>query len=144
GTDLPAALEKSRKEAEQKKQPAKPVFLDFTGKICTNCRYNENNVFPRPRVRELMSKFELVQLYTDEVPADRYSSPPSDADRDEEGLANRAFKEKAFGEEQLPLYAVVQPRPDGKVRVLGVYPEGKINDVAAFEKFLAKALEDAK
>ena len=91
-----------------------------------------------------MAKFELVQLYTDEVPADRYATPPSDADRDAEGLANRVFKEKAFGEEQLPLYAVVQARPDGKVRVLGVYPEGKINDVPAFEKFLAKALEDAR
>ena len=144
GTDLAATLDKSRKEADQKKQPAKPVFLDFTGKICTNCRYNENTVFPKPRVRELMSKFELVQLYTDEVPADRYTAPPSDAARDDEGLANREFKLKAFGEEQLRLYAVVQVRPDGKVRILGVYPEGKINDVPAFEKFMTKAIDDAK
>lgn len=142
GTDLAATLEKSRKDAAGK--PAKPVFVDFTGKICTNCRYNENTVFPKPRVRELMAKFELVQLYTDEVPADKYTTPPTDGDRDDEGLANRAFKEKAFGEQQLPLYLVVQPVAGGKARVLGVYPEGKINDVPAFEKFLSKALDDAK
>jgi thiol:disulfide interchange protein DsbD len=144
GTDLPAALDRTRQEAEKGKQPAKPIFLDFTGKICTNCRYNENTVFPKQRVRELMAKYELVQLYTDEVPADRYAAPPPDADREAEALANRAFKEKAFGEEQLPLYAVVQAVPGGKVRVLGVYPEGKINDVPGFEKFLEKGLEDAK
>src|SRR5262249_46730699 len=49
-TDLSATLEKSRKEAEKTGKPAKPVFVDFTGMNCTNCRLNENNVFPRPRV----------------------------------------------------------------------------------------------
>jgi thiol:disulfide interchange protein len=144
GTDLAAALDKSRKEAEKSGKPAKPVFVDFTGTICTNCRYNENNVFPKPRVRESMSKFELVQLYADEVPAERYTTPPDDDARNDEGQANRAFQQSAFGTVQLPLYVALQPRPGGKVRVLGVYAEGKINDVPAFERFLTKALDDAK
>ena len=50
-----------------------------------------------------------------------------------------------FHDGQLPLYIVLLPRvSDNKVQVIGVYPEGKINNPDEFAAFLKKALDDAK
>lgn len=136
-TDLPAALERGRKAGQ-------PVFVDFTGETCTNCKYNENSVFPRPDVRGLLGQFEKVQLYTDAVPAAAYATPPADEDREAEATANRDFQQKVFRDIKLPLYAVLRTTAEGKVELLGVYDEGKINDPARFAAFLKGALEAAK
>ena len=42
-----------------------PVFVDFTGYTCTNCRAMESNVFPLAEVRERFGEMKLVKLYTD-------------------------------------------------------------------------------
>ena len=86
----------------------KPIFVDFTGVTCTNCSYNENTVFPQPKVRDLLDKYERVQLYTDWVPAERLHGRPRRAPREAEGRANRKFKIDAFGTDQLP--ALRDPR----------------------------------
>ncbi len=57
----------------------KPIFVDFTGVQCTNCRLVEKRVFPR--VESTLRKFVNVKLYTDYGPGksrniklrDRYS-----------------------------------------------------------------------
>src|SRR5207342_3587786 len=56
--DYPAAL--ARAKTENKK-----VFIDFTGYTCTNCRWMEANMFPRPEVRDKLSGFVRARLYTD-------------------------------------------------------------------------------
>jgi thiol:disulfide interchange protein DsbD len=142
GTDLKEALDRSRKDGSSKVSP-RPVFIDFTGVTCTNCNYNESNVFPQPAVKAELEKFERVRLYTDWLPANLYAADPGDRERRLEGLANDAFKRDVFGTQQLPLYVVLQPRVSGGSVVLGVYPEGKINDPAAFVKFLKDAQEKA-
>ncbi|MCZ6647567.1 MAG: thioredoxin family protein [SAR324 cluster bacterium] len=44
----------------------KPIFIDFTGYTCVNCRWMEKNVFADPAVYDsFKSQFVLVQLYTD-------------------------------------------------------------------------------
>ena len=43
----------------------KPVFIDFTGYTCTNCRYMEGAVFPLPEVKSRLEKMVLVTAYTD-------------------------------------------------------------------------------
>jgi hypothetical protein len=49
-----------------------------------------------------------------------------------------------FKDGRLPLYAVFAPRvSDGNLELLGVYPEGKINDPAGFVKFLKDVQEKA-
>ena len=138
GSDLKAALDRAR-------AAGKPVFVDFTGVTCTNCRINENGVFPQPAVREKFEKFERVQLYTDEVPASAFAADPGNEKRVREAQANRDFKIAAFGTDQLPVYAILIPDAAGpRVRVYGVYPEGKINDVPQFVGFLKGALDAAK
>ena len=42
----------------------KPVFIDFTGWACVNCRKMEENVFPE--VDSLLNEFVMCQLYVDE------------------------------------------------------------------------------
>jgi thiol:disulfide interchange protein DsbD len=77
------------------KEQSKPIFLDFTGFACTNCRWMESNIFPRPDVRALFTSYILVRLYTDGQ-GDIY-------DR------NRAFQEEEFGTVALPLYVTLTP-----------------------------------
>jgi thiol:disulfide interchange protein len=45
----------------------KPVFLDFTGWACVNCRKMEDNIWPEPEVRPILdSNFVMCSLYVDE------------------------------------------------------------------------------
>jgi thiol:disulfide interchange protein DsbD len=143
GTDLKAALDRSREAGLKTGQP-KPVFVDFTGVTCTNCKYNEFDVFPLPKVREQLEKFERVQLYTDWVPEELYAADPGHRERVLEARANRLFKIDVFKTDQLPLYAVLLPQVSGGVKVLGVYDEGKINEPDRFAQFLRDALEKAR
>ncbi|NNE97887.1 MAG: hypothetical protein HKN25_02575, partial [Pyrinomonadaceae bacterium] len=53
-----------KKAFEIAKIENKKVFVDFTGYTCTNCRWMEANMFPRPDVRAELEKFVLVSLYT--------------------------------------------------------------------------------
>jgi thiol:disulfide interchange protein len=135
-TDLPTALEASEKSK-------RPVFLDFTGVTCTNCKINEQTVFPQAAVREELQKFEKVKLYTDEVPAALYLTDPGKKQRDADAAANGDFQLAVFKDSALPLYAVLV-QEGGQVKVIGVYPEGKINDPAKFVQFLKDAQEKAR
>lgn len=47
-------------------QSGKPIFIDFTGYTCVNCRWMEKNIFANDSVYDaLENQFVLVQLYTD-------------------------------------------------------------------------------
>jgi len=133
GNDLPAAIADAKRDN-------KLVFVDFTGKLCTNCKDNEQNVFPIPAVRKAMERYRLVQMYTDMVPDHFYSAPLDLGDAVDHAQANLRFQQKAFGTEQLPLYVILEPTAAG-ARVVGIYAEGKINNVAGFTEFLTKPLE---
>ncbi|WP_020402374.1 protein-disulfide reductase DsbD family protein [Gracilimonas tropica] len=50
---------------EKAKAENVPVFIDFTGYTCTNCRAMESNVFPLDEVVSRFNQMELVKLYTD-------------------------------------------------------------------------------
>src|SRR5262249_61358731 len=56
----------------------------------------------------------------------------------EDGQINFWFQDKAFGDVQLPLYVILEPMANGKLKVVGRYDEGLINDVAAFARFLKR------
>ena len=98
-----AALEAAVRGSPSKEGKFRPIIVDFTGVTCTNCSYNERTVFPQPKVRDLLDKYERVQLFTDWLPAERYTADPGEPARKAEGRANRKFKIDAFGTDQLPL-----------------------------------------
>jgi thiol:disulfide interchange protein DsbD len=77
------------------KQVNKPVFIDFTGYTCTNCRDMEANVFPKsPVAEQFRSDFVLLRLYTD--------APPK-------GTEFQQYQLKLTGTTALPTYAIVDP-----------------------------------
>ena len=84
--DYPAALAFARTSR-------RPVFIDFTGYTCTNCRWMESHIFNRPEVRAELARFVQARLYTD-----------GEGKMFED---QQAFQEKQFGTVALPLYAVV-------------------------------------
>ncbi len=104
----------------QAKAEGKPLFVDFTGVTCTNCRWNEINVFPRADVKAQLANYVRVQLYTDR---------PGDA-------ANQHLQLTKFGDVALPLYAVVNPQTEA---VEDKYA-GTITSPADFTRFLTRPL----
>jgi thiol:disulfide interchange protein len=104
----------------QAKATGKPVFIDFTGYTCTNCRWMEANIFSRPDVGAELGHFVLSRLYTDGE-GELYERQQN-------------FQEQTFGTVALPLYAVVSP--EGKVRTTF---SGLTRDPSRFISFLRNA-----
>jgi len=98
------------------------VFVNYTGFTCTNCRYMEEAVFPRPEIARLLDRMVLVELYTDGALA--------------EHEAARANQVRRFGTAALPFYAV--EAADGSV--IATFPSST-NDPAEFAAFLRGALQ---
>ena len=49
------------------KEVGKPVMIDFTGWACVNCRKMEQNVWPNPKVLDILkNKVVLISLYVDD------------------------------------------------------------------------------
>lgn len=99
----------------------RPVFVDFTGYTCTNCRWMEANMFSQPEVQELFRRFVLVRLYTD----------GTEAIHD----ANRKMEEDRFSTIALPFYVLISP--DDKP--IATFP-GLTRDKQEFLDFLRKGL----
>jgi len=87
-SDYESALEVARERQ-------RPLFVDFTGYTCTNCRWMEANIFPLPEVQALLEDFVLVRLYTD-------GGEP-------EHQRNQEFERDRFGTVALPYYAIISP-----------------------------------
>ena len=110
-TDYPQALAEARTQN-------RPLLIDFTGYFCTNCRYNENNVFPDAAVQAEMKNFVRVQLYTD----------------GKNDGANQNLQLAKFGDISLPLYGVVNPQTEAPIaHTAGVVTPG------GFTRFLSQA-----
>ena len=105
----------------QAKEQERPVFVDFTGYTCTNCRWMEANMFVLDKVQELFSQFVLVRLYTDGTELEH-----------EENLR---FEQDRFGTIALPLYAVMSPQD----KILGTFP-GLTRNREEFINFLENGL----
>ena len=132
--DLRRALDNARAKGGR-------VFVDFTGVTCSNCKLNEREVFTKPAVREQFKQYSLVQIYTDTIPDVFYESPPGLDRQTADAKVNKLFQKNAFGEEQLPLYVILKPEPNGKTSVVGIYDEGKINKELEFIEFLKNGLK---
>ncbi|MFA5511647.1 MAG: cytochrome c biogenesis protein CcdA [Candidatus Kapaibacterium sp.] len=78
---------------EVAKKLNKPLFVDFTGWQCTNCRWMEMNMFTRAEVSTLLNSMVKVKLYTDS--------------RKESELANRKMQQDRYGSIDLPLYVIL-------------------------------------
>jgi len=104
------------------KRDGKRVFVDFTGYTCTNCRWMEVNMFPRPEVREQLARYVLVKLYTD-----REGEPYQ---------TQQLLQQEKYKTVALPFYAI--ENADGSP--VANFP-GLTRDPAQFVGFLQKGQE---
>jgi thiol:disulfide interchange protein DsbD len=122
-----------------------PIFIDFTGVNCTNCRYNEKNLFTQPKVKDLFKGFVRLQMYTDTVPEKGLSA----GEAVEQAQRNSKIQGDTFGDITNPFYAIVLPErgkapwvqdADGKLKIngtilgirKGLISEDKIRDFVGF------------
>ena len=109
----------ARREARERNQR---ILIDFTGYTCTNCRWMEANMFPRPDVSVELARYVRVRLYTDR------RGPPYQGFQE--------MEQSLFGTVALPYYAVMTP--DGRA-VLGF--GGLTRDPGLYIAFLRQGLQ---
>ncbi|MBT3479295.1 MAG: DUF255 domain-containing protein [Candidatus Marinimicrobia bacterium] len=102
------------------KTTGKPVFIDFTGYTCTNCRWMEANTFTKTEVKHRFGEMILVQLYTDGGPNYR---------------ENQQYEIDRFGTAALPYYVILSPDDE----VITTFP-GMTRDLDNFLDFLDEGL----
>jgi thiol:disulfide interchange protein len=118
------------------KATGKPLFVDFTGHACVNCRKMEEYVWAKPEVlKRLKNDYIIVSLYADE----RLELPENEwytSDRDGKvkktiGGQNQDLQISKYNFSAQPQYVLI----DGNEKVL-TSPRFYDTDEAAFVKFL--------
>ncbi|MEE8437575.1 MAG: cytochrome c biogenesis protein CcdA [Candidatus Neomarinimicrobiota bacterium] len=110
-------LEEGLSEA---RRTGRPVFIDFTGYTCTNCRWMEANVFTKPDVKDRFGEMILVQLYTDAGTNFK---------------ENQQYEIERFGTAALPFYVMLSPENE----IIATFP-GLSRNLDDFLNFLDMGL----
>jgi thiol:disulfide interchange protein len=84
---------------ELARQENKLVLLNFTGYSCTNCKWMDANMFPRPEIAEAVKDLVPVELYVDGT--------------DTVSEQNQKLEDERFNTASMPYYALLEP--DGKI-----------------------------
>lgn len=118
------------------RQQNKPLFIDFTGHGCTNCREMEAVVWADPEVlRRLQNDFVVVALYVDdktELPdTEWYTSTYDKKVKKTIGKQNADLQITRLNNNAQPFYVLV-----GKDERVLVSPYGYDKSVESFVKFL--------
>ncbi|MBL7967976.1 MAG: thioredoxin family protein [Prolixibacteraceae bacterium] len=120
----------------------KPVFIDFTGHGCVNCREMEANVWSDPRVLErLKNKFVVIALYVDDkstLPESEWITSTYDGKvKKTLGKKYADFQISRYGVNAQPYYVLL----DGKGEKL-VEPRAYDLNADRFVEFLDTALAE--
>jgi thiol:disulfide interchange protein len=129
-------------QAEAKKQN-KPIFIDFTGYACANCRKMEANVWPEPAVlAHLQNNVIIASLYVDdktELPQnEQFKSVYDGKLKTTVGAKNMDLEITKFNNNAQPYYCLVTP--DGEV----LLPPVGYSSAEDFVKFLDTGLANFK
>ncbi len=127
------------------RQQGKPVFIDFTGKTCANCREMEHYVWTDPEVKRLLNdEFVMCSLFADE---NTIELPESEWVVDEKGRTlktlgrkNLNYQKTAFNMNAQPYYVIVNA--DGKVLTAENYKYDR--DVQKFVDWLNEGIKNNK
>jgi thiol:disulfide interchange protein DsbD len=102
------------------KLEGKPLFIDFTGVYCANCRVMERRVFPTGQVKEQFDKMVLTRLYVDK--------------KDSLSKAYAQLQFERYQQATQPYYVVLDPEDEYTLADTGGYvPNG-------FADFLIKGI----
>ena len=118
----------------------KPLFIDFTGHGCVNCREMEARVWADPQVLDILrNDYVIVALYSDDkkvLPEDEWVTTDTGKVLKSLGKINSYYALKTYGVNAQPYY-VLQGR-DGKQLVP---PRGYDLNVDNFVGFLKSGVE---
>ena len=123
------------------KELNKPIFVDFTGHGCTNCREMENRVWSDPTVlKRLRENFVLLALYVDdkviEMPKEEWYTNKDGREVKLLGKKNSEIQTSKFGTNSQPYYVIL----DGNGTLL-VSPRAYDLNIEAFNQFLDAGVE---
>jgi thiol:disulfide interchange protein len=128
------------------KKVNKPIFVDFTGKTCANCREMENNVWNHPEVKKLLNaEFVMVALYADanfiKLPENEWIKP-ADGSRTIKtlGSKNLNYQMSRFNMNAQPYYVLL----DSDDNVLTKQNAAYDKDVQIFISFLKEGIANFK
>ena len=131
--DLKEALEYS-------KRVNKPLFIDFTGAACVNCREMESRVFSAAKVKEILNNdFVFVSVYGDikkEVDSKDWVTLSNGKVLKSLGKINSHYIMERYNINAMPYYIIVDNQGDEIVE-----PRGYNLDIELFVKFLEEAKE---
>ena len=119
----------------------KPLFIDFTGHGCVNCREMEARVWSDPRALAMMrSDYVVCALYADDKkvvdPSDWVTTPEGKVLKSL-GKINSYFALTRFNVNAQPYYAILDPVTEAHK----VPSRGYDLDVEAFVDFLREGLK---
>ena len=119
----------------------KPIYIDFTGHGCVNCREMEANVWSDPRVLEMLrNDYIIVALYVDDktkLPKEEWIIGADGKEKKSIGRVNADFQISKFNTNAQPYYCLM-----GHNGELLVDPRAYDLDKDAFVNFLKKGIEN--
>ena len=126
------------------KETGKPVFIDFTGHACVNCRAMEQNVWSNPQVlKRLKEDYIVVALYVDdktELPKEEWYTSKYDGKLKKSiGEKNFDFQKSQYNLNQQPGYVLVDS--EGKNLLA---PRNYNLDINEYIKFLDEGKAEFK
>ncbi|MBE6336059.1 MAG: DUF255 domain-containing protein [Lentimicrobiaceae bacterium] len=119
----------------------KPIYIDFTGHGCVNCREMEANVWSDPRVLEMLrDDYVIVALYVDDktkLPKEEWIIGADGKEKKSIGRVNADFQISKFNTNAQPYYCLM-----GHNGELLVDPRAYDLDRDAFVDFLKQGIEN--
>ncbi len=126
------------------KEVGKPVFVDFTGHGCVNCREMEARVWSDPEVLQLLrDEFVICALYVDDktqLPENEWVTTDTGKVLKSLGKINSHYALTTYGVNAQPYY-VLLGSSDGRILV---DPIGRNLDPKAFAEFLRAGVANNK
>ena len=127
------------------KKVNKPIFIDFTGKTCANCREMEYYVWTDEEVKKILNEeYVMVALYADvnyiEIPEEEWITDSKGRTIKTLGKRNLEYQKNKYNMNAQPYYVLI----DSEENVLTKENHKYDRDVNDFVNFLNEGLENFK
>ena len=131
------------------KSVGKPVFLDFTGHACVNCRKMEQSVWSDPQIKaKLLNDVVLISLYVDEdiaLPEEEQQVVVLTGGKKKKiktvGQKWAAFQEMKYKTNSQPYYVILDHN-ENQINEAANYQDFK--EIMVFDKWLKEGIADFK
>ena len=132
-------------------QVGKPIFIDFTGRNCANCREMEQSAWAKPEAKKLLNEeFVMCALYADmndiDLPESEWVTDDNGRVIKTLGRKNLNYQIKTFNQNAQPCYVIIDAQ--GNMISQGVYTydpkKSATSKAEGFIQFLKDGVEAYK